>query len=176
MVHVYFGDGKGKTTAAVGQGIRASGWGMRVIMVQFQKSTRSGEIEAIKKIGGCDGIKFKVIRPDKVKGFFWDLTEEDKTRLKEDTGEAVRMICDMVTNDECDMLILDEILGVVKNGTLDDDDVMRILECRSEGQEIILTGREVSERICSTADYITEMRCVKHPFKRGIKARKGVEY
>ena len=176
MIHIYFGDGKGKTTAAVGQGIRASGLGSRVIMVQFQKSMRTGEIEYLKLAGWCSGINLKVIRPETVKGFFCEMSAEDKDLLKKEDEQAIGMISGIISNKECDMLILDEILGSVRNGMLTDDHILKIMESCGDGPELLLTGREASEKNLEAADYITEMKMIRHPFIKGVKASKGIEF
>lgn len=172
LIQVYTGTGKGKTTAAIGQGIRTIGRGNKVYMVQFLKSGMTGELETVKRLEP----DFKIFRFEKPKGFVWNLTQEQLEELKGEIRQAFDFIKEVLNNKECDMLIMDEIMGVLSNKLLDVTDVVRLLKGKPEDMEIILTGRNVPEEIREIADYISDINCVKHPFEKGIPAREGIEF
>ncbi|RKD29088.1 cob(I)yrinic acid a,c-diamide adenosyltransferase [Thermohalobacter berrensis] len=172
IVQVYTGDGKGKTTAAIGQGLRAAGHGYRVTMVQFLKGRDSGEVESIKKLEP----NFKILRFDRTRKFFWNMNEEEKNELKNKINNAFEYIEESINKDEYDILILDEIMAVINNNLVSIEKVIDILKNKPENVEIILTGRNVPNQILDIADLVTEMKMIKHPFSKGIPARKGIEY
>ena len=154
MIQIYTGNGKGKTTASIGQGVRAAGRGFKVYMVQFLKGTPTGELESLKKIDN-----FKVFRFEEKRDFVWNLNEEE-----------------IVENKECDLLIMDEIMGVLKNGFLSVEDIIEIINRNKHDIEIIMTGRDVPKELADRADLITEMNMVKHYYEKGVPAREGIEY
>lgn len=170
MIQIYTGDGKGKTTTAIGQGIRAVGSGMNVIMVQFLKGGKSSELNLINKIDN-----FNVVQFEKERDFFWNLNDEEKEELRKEVKEAYTYCCDIVKNNKCDMLILDEVMGVLSNKLLDENDILNMITLDTN-VEIILTGRNAPKEIVERADLVTEMKCIKHYFDKGIEARKGIEY
>ncbi|WP_139375985.1 cob(I)yrinic acid a,c-diamide adenosyltransferase [Clostridium oryzae] len=171
-VQVYTGNGKGKTTAAFGLAIRAVGDGMKVYIVQFLKTSPTGEVEAIKKL--ADNIK--VFRFEKKRGFFWTLNDEEKTELKKEVQKAYEFVQQVIENEKCDILILDEIMGAITNKLLTETQVLELIEKKPLTMELVLTGRNVPEAIAKKADLITEMKDIKHYMNEGVTARKGVEY
>lgn len=171
MIQIYTGDNKGKTTAAIGQGIRACGNGFNVIMIQFLKTSPSGELNILKNIEN-----FTVKRFEKTKGFVWNLNEEEKIKLKGEIREAYDYALDVLKNNKCDMLILDEIMGVLYNKFLTVQEVINLLDCNKSDIEIILTGRDTPKELIEKADLVTEMKCIKHYYDKGFPARKGIEY
>lgn len=172
LIQVYIGNGKGKSTAAIGQGIRAVGQDMKVIMIQFLKTSSTGEIQTLKKLEP----DFKVFRFEKPRGFFWTLNEEEKKELKNEVMNGINFAKKVLDTQECDMLILDEILGVIENNLITEDEICRFLDNKPEGTEVILTGRRLPKRIKEKAHYISRIEEVKHPIHSGIKARKGIEF
>lgn len=172
FVQIYTGNGKGKTTAAIGQGIRAYGNGLKVIMVQFLKSGKTGELNTIDELGE----NFEIFRFEKRRGFVWTLSEEEKLEVKKEVGVAYNFILDIIENCKCDMLIIDEIMGVLKNEFLSVEDVLKLIEKKPKNMELIMTGRNVPEEIVNKANLVTEMREIKHYYKEGVPARKGVEF
>jgi len=172
MIQVYTGDGKGKTTAAIGQGIRAYGNGLRVVMIQFLKSNETGELNVLRNLGD----NFKLVRLEKKRGFVWTLKSEEMEELKKEVIEEYNYAKEVLVNDLCDVLILDEVMGVLKNNFLSEDDVLELIKSKQNHVEVILTGRNVPEKIAGYADLITEMKEVKHYFSKGVNARKGIEY
>ncbi len=171
LIQVYTGDGKGKTTAALGQALRAVGRGYKVYMVQFLKGGDSGELISAEKLAP----EFKIFRFEKKRGFFWTLNDEEKKELKLEIAEAFEFIKGVVQNNECNILILDEIMGVLHNGLLTAEVVKDLLEQKPDRMEIILTGRDVPANILEMASLVTEMKLIKHPFDKGIGPREGIE-
>lgn len=171
-IQVYTGDGKGKTTAALGQGVRAAGSGLKVYMVQFLKGGDSGELHSTKKLYP----NFEIFRFERPRGFFWTLDENEKLELKKDIDEAFEFCKKTFKNRECDMLIMDEIMGVLQNKLLSVKEVLDFIKSKPQDMELIMTGRNVPEEIVEAADLITEMKEIKHYYKKGIPARKGIEF
>ena len=171
LVQVYTGNGKGKTTAALGQGLRSCGRGLKVYMVQFLKGGDTGELHSVEKLQPL----FKIFRFERERGFFWTLTEKEKTELKEDIDRGFDFIKNVVKNNECDVLIIDELLGVLGNKLLHTDEVVELIKTKPDTMEIIITGRNAPQEIIEAADLVTEMKEVKHYFRNGIPAREGIE-
>jgi len=115
LVQVYTGDGKGKTTAALGQGLRSCGRGLKVCMVQFLKGGDTGELHSVEKLHPY----FEIFRFEKKRGFFWTLSEQEKRELKEDIDKGFEFIKNVVAKDQCDVLIIDELMGVLGNKLLE---------------------------------------------------------
>ncbi len=166
LVHLYCGDGKGKTTAAMGLALRALGQGMRVVVVQFLKNGTSGELEPLKKLGaavysGQPGAKFTFQMNAEEKA---QATKENNARL----AEALQQ--------PCDLLILDEICAARNSGMVDEALAKQAVLERPQHREVVLTGRNPEAWIVEAADYITEMQPRRHPYEQGIPARKGIEF
>ncbi|NPV27505.1 MAG: cob(I)yrinic acid a,c-diamide adenosyltransferase [Firmicutes bacterium] len=171
LVQVYTGDGKGKTTAALGQAFRAIGRGLKVCMIQFLKGASSGELYTVKRIEP----DFQIFRFEKNRGFFWTLTDEEKRELKQEIETGFAFAKELLAKGECDILILDEIMGVLQNKLLTVEEVCDLIRNKPEHVELILTGRNVPPEIAELADLITEMKEVKHYYTQGIPARVGIE-
>ncbi len=172
LLHIYTGEGKGKTTAAIGLAIRAAGNGMKVLFVQCLKGgEESGELKIFKKIQE----NIEVIRFDQRHPIFFK-KGDTKEGLVNAAKDALNLIDEKIKSGKYNLVILDEINNVVSQGWADINELTNIIRKRPEGLEIVLTGRGASEELIEMADYVTEMRAVKHPFKKGIKARKGIEY
>lgn len=171
-VQVYTGNGKGKTTAAVGQAMRAVGNGLKVYMLQFLKTHPTGELEIAKLIGE----DFQIFRFESKKGFFWNLTEEEKEILKEEVNEAYNFAMKVIKENSCDVFILDEIMGILSNKLLSEEEVIRLIDSKPINMELILTGRNVPDLIKDKADLITEMTEIKHYMEQGVRVRAGIEF
>lgn len=171
-VQIYTGNGKGKTTAAVGLGVRAAGDDYSVFMVQFLKSGSTGELKSIKKLEP----NFKIFRFEKKRGFFWTLNDEEKAELKLEIQEAYRFCLEALKNNKCDILIMDEIMGALSNSLISKKKLLELIEAKPNNMELILTGRNVPEEIIYKADLVTEMKEIRHYFSKGVPAREGIEY
>ena len=168
FVQIYTGDGKGKTTAAFGLALRAAGRGKAVKIVQFMKGTDSGEAIAARGVGNIE-----VLRATECKKFFSDMSEKEKAKMR---GEALRVLPVIESwLDDADIIILDEALPAVSCGILGTEEILDIIKKRGK-TEIVLTGRDAPEEILKEAALITEMKEVRHYYKQGVKARKGIEY
>ncbi|MBW2624675.1 MAG: cob(I)yrinic acid a,c-diamide adenosyltransferase [Deltaproteobacteria bacterium] len=166
-VQVYTGDGKGKTTAAIGLAIRALGAGWRVFFAQFLKAGEYSEHKALAQFS--DHLTIKTYgRNVFIKGE----PEEEDRRLAQ---EAYLEIAEIVASGRHRLVILDEANVAVHYGLITVDQLLDLIDRRAEGVELLITGRYAHSRLIERADLVTEMRGVKHYFDRGIKARVGVE-
>jgi cob(I)alamin adenosyltransferase len=172
LIQIYTGNGKGKTTAAVGQAVRALGRGYRVMMVQWLKDGSSGEIVVLKKLG----VEALSWGGDYGKKLIANLPLEDKGKIIQKSEAFFEQVVEKIKGGRYDLLILDEITIAVKLGLIGEDKVLRWLKNKPSSLEVILTGGEVTSRLVSIADLITEMKKVKHPYEQGIKMRRGIEY
>lgn len=170
MIHIYHGDGKGKTTAAVGLAVRAAGAGMCVMFTQFMKSGGSSELKVLKNI---NNIEVNVIK--NLYGFTWNMTDSDKQNIKKENDKAVKELINIVKNESYQLIVLDEILSAYQGGLVDKEQVIILMQLCKGKTELVLTGRNPAEELKLMADYITEMKCERHPYERGIAARYGVE-
>lgn len=170
LIHIYCGDGKGKTSAAVGLSVRASGYGYRVLFVQFLKSGRSSEVKVLE---GLDNVTvFDGYCTDK---FVISMSETEKAECREKQCRVFEQATQKAVAEKYDILVLDEIFGAIGTDTVKSDVVLDFLKNKPEKLEVIMTGREPSEGFLKIADYVTEMRKIKHPYDMGIKARRGIE-
>lgn len=165
MLHLYWGNGKGKTTAAMGLALRALGHGRRVVIVQFLKDGTSGEIAPLRATGAavyaCPNAKFT-----------WLMDEADKAAAREASARALGQ----ALAEPFDLLVLDEACAALKSGILDEALLRRAVAFAKNGREVVLTGRDPAPWLQEAADYSTEMRAHRHPYADGIAAREGVEY
>ena len=171
LIHIYCGDGKGKTTAAVGLAVRAAGAGKKVLIARFLKNNRSAELASLEKIPGIT-----VLPIEKEFGF---IRREDNPVRQEAAKYYSTYFETAVRKAEqegFDLLVLDEINAAVKLRIVEKDRLEEFLEKRPESLEVVLTGRDPAPEICSLADYISEIKKIKHPFDEGIRARSGIEY
>ena len=152
MVHIYCGDGKGKTTAAMGLALRCAGSGRRALVLQFLK----------------DGSSSELAPPT--------LSPEEREEAGIYYGGLLEAAWEKAAAGGSGLLVLDEALGACAAGLIDEGRLLALLDSAPEGLEVVLTGRGPSQALLDRADYVTEMRKVKHPFDRGVAARRGVEY
>lgn len=172
LVHIYTGDGKGKTTAAVGLGIRACGRGMKVLMVQFLKGSQTGEKLAIEKLGP----DFELYRHSKFEKFTWDLNQEEMEELKKDIEYVFQYAVKEAFDGKRDLIILDEIILAMISGFIGMDEVINFIKNKPDGLELVMTGRYAPLELIRIADYVSEIKAVKHPYSAGITARNGIEF
>ena len=169
LVLVHTGDGKGKTTAALGLAFRAIGHGMRVLMVQFIKgSWHYGELDTARRLAPLIEIH------PMGEGFTWETRNPQRDAQK--AREAWEFACRKVQEEDFQILILDEINYVIDYGYLPVQEVVDWLPRRPEGLHVVLTGRNAHPALIEAADLVTEMRAIKHPFEKGISAQKGIEF
>lgn len=168
MVHVYFGDGKGKTTAAVGAAIRAAGHGLRIGFCQFLKDGSSGECTTLRQLPGV--IVFPAPSP---MPFLFQMNDADRQRI----GAFYRELFETLHRalSELDMLILDEALDAEAAGLLENDALTALVHLHPE-REFLLTGHTLTPQWRETADYLTHMQKLRHPYDSGISGRSGVEW
>ena len=173
LILVMTGDGKGKTTAAMGSALRMIGHGKKVGMVQFFKPESgngergTGEVKAVKKFGSLfRGWSFGG-------GFTWKTDREENAKA---VRKAWKKCCQLLRDSRCSVVILDEIHIVLRHKFLKVSDVIAALKRRPALQHVILTGRNAPQAIIRFADLVTEMKCVKHPFQKGIPAQPGIEF
>ena len=172
LIQVYYGNGKGKTTAAIGLGIRAIGSKYKVIMIQFLKNDETGEYRTLKELEP----QFKVFHFEKKRGFTWQLTDEEKKELQSETQNALKFASKVMDTGECDILILDELLNSLQLGFVKESEVLELIENKPDEIELVLTGRTLPPSIAEKADYISHIDDVKHPMEKGMDARQGIEY
>ena len=169
LIHLYCGDGKGKTTAALGLALRAAGAGKQVVFTQFFKDGSSSEIEPLAALP-C----VRVFHADTVRGFYRNMTPTQREQAGKDYTALFRQVTQAAQ--EADLLILDEIVSACNRGVVPEKLVTDFLREKPARLEVVLTGRNPSAALLELADYITEMRKLRHPFDRGIGARKGIEF
>lgn len=167
LVHIYFGYGKGKTTAAIGLAHRCAAWGYKVLYTAFLKKSDSGEFLG-KEI-------YETVLPKVKEGFFWTLSDEKKKAVQKEAKERLLCVFKTANDEKKDMLVLDEALDAIEVGAFSEDELCDLICMRHTGLEVVITGHKVSEKLLDIADYVTEMREIKHPYKKGIAARKGIE-
>jgi len=167
-IHVYTGPGKGKTTAALGLGLRAAGAGFKVHMVQFMKGRRYSELDSIDKLTNFTFSQHgrdEFVNKDNPEKIDIDLAQEGFSFSK-----------DIIKDSKYDMIILDEINVAVDYNLINIDEVIKLIEDKPENLELVLTGRYAHPEIVKIADYVTEMLEIKHPYQQGIEARKGIDF
>jgi len=169
MIHVYTGNGKGKTTAALGLGLRAAGHGYRVLMIQFMKGQIDyGELLAVKDLDNFDIVQYG--RPD-----FVDKDDPDEIDIKL-AGDGLEHAASVIKDGGCDVLILDEINVAIEWKLVTVEEVLVLLTSKPGNMEIVLTGRYAPQSFIDVADTVTEMKEIKHPYQKGVLARKGIEH
>lgn len=168
-IHIYYGLGKGKTTAAVGQIIRAAGCGLKILMFQYLKNNDSNERNILEQIPNITCLPGREIAK-----FVNQMNKDEKADLKHYNTKALDEIIKFCS--PFDILFLDEILDAVALGVLSEDKLISFLQHKPYGLEVIMTGHDISERMLGMADYATQMNKVKHPFDEGKIPREGIEY
>jgi len=170
LIHINTGDGKGKTTAAVGLSLRAAESGLRVCIIQFMKalSEESGEITAIKRLKNVS-----------VRRYGGNLLTKDHPPIediKREIAKGMAEAFELVEDGDCDLLVLDEINVAASMGLASIEEVLRIVQACKGKVELVMTGRNALREFIEVADYVTEFKLIKHPFEAGIEARRGIEF
>ena len=170
MVHIYTGDGKGKTTAAVGLSVRFAGTGQKVVFTQFLKDNTSGEL---KILGNMEGMT--LVLADEAFGFYYLMTEEEKVRAAKVYDQLLRRAVKAAEEQKAGMLVLDELLVAYQYEFIDRKWFLEFLKNRTENLEVVMTGRDPAPELLEEADYISEIKKVRHPYDKGVPARDGIE-
>lgn len=170
LIHIYCGDGKGKTTAAVGLAVRCAGRGNKVLLVQFLKSRDSGELYSLAKLPDIEVMRGK----ESIK-FTFQMNEEEKHALLIEHNKMFEQVLAKIKNGGYSLLILDEVIGALNAKVFEMPKLIEFLRHKPENLEVVLTGRNPAPELVEIADYVSEMRKVKHPMDNGIMAREGIE-
>lgn len=170
MIHLYCGDGKGKTTAAVGLSVRAAGAGKRVLFAQFLKDGSSSELNVLRALQNVE-----VACCTQNFGFFKAMDGQTKAAAQKAYSALLEDVM-RKSADGVDLLVLDEAVAACNHGLIEEATLIDFLRGRPKALEVVLTGRDPSQHLLDAADYVTEMRKCKHPFERGIAARRGIEF
>lgn len=173
MLHLYTGDGKGKTTAAIGLAARAAGRDWRVCFAQFMKGNDTGELYSLRRLSNVT-----ILRSEKNFGFYSAMSEEDKRELTEIHNAILDQLLETAGSGGCDLIVLDEVTYPVNWELLDVRKLERLLALAVEAEqtEIVMTGRNAAHFLQEQADYVTEMKCIRHPYEKGLRARRGIEF
>ena len=171
MVHIYHGDGKGKTTAAMGLALRMLGTGKKVFVVQFLKGKTSGEIFSLLRMEHVT-----VLRGKPETKFVFQMNQEELEGTRELHSRQLQLAFAAAAEGRADLIVLDEALDAITTDTLNEGELLRLISLNKDKVEIVLTGRNPSAELVSAADYITLMKKEKHPYDVGTPARKGIEY
>lgn len=167
-IHIYAGNGKGKTTAAVGLAVRARGAGKRVIFFQFMKGRPSAEIPMLEALG------IETFRDaDKTK-FVFQMNDTEKSEYRASQNSLFRQAVEKST--DCDLLVVDELTSAVSSGMLAENEVLTFLDNKPHKLEVAVTGRDPSEELLRRAEYVSVIQCVRHPYENGVTAREGIEF
>lgn len=169
LMHIYYGYGKGKTTAALGLALRALGYGKQVTLVQFLKNRSTGEIQALERFP-----HMRILRGQAGKVFARKMSEEEKEQTRCIHNANLKKAMEGL--DECDLLILDECLDAYQLGLLDAELLKELIAFQPRTFELVLTGHKPEEWLNEKADYVTFMQKIKHPYEKGIAGRKGIEF
>lgn len=170
LIHIYTGDGKGKTTAALGLALRCSGHGNRVLLVQFLKSRPTGELKSLSYLPNIE-----LLRGKETKKFTFQMNAEEKAQVLQDHMALFARVREKCQQEQPDLLIMDEVIGACNTGVFDENALVEFLKTKPGELEVVLTGRKPSDQLIELADYVSEICKRKHPFDRGIPARTGVE-
>lgn len=171
MIHLYCGNGKGKTTAAMGLVLRAAGSGMKILVVQFLKDNTSSEINSLSKLP-----QISFLHRDGAEKFTFCMTDAEKSLRKTDYENLFEKAKKECTENGINLLLLDEIIRAVNCGILQKEKILDFLKNAPKDLEIILTGSNPPAELLEIADYVSEIVKRKHPFDKGVPARKGIEY
>ncbi len=171
LVHIYTGKGKGKTTAAIGLALRALGHNKKVYILQFLKGKETGERKIAARMSG---ITFDRVNKDTK--FVFQMNKEEKKQLQEEVKERWEQLKYIIIDSDYEIIILDEIMVAISNNIVKLESVVGLINNKAVDKELILTGRGVPQKLIKLADYVTEMKMLKHPFNHNIPARKGIEF
>lgn len=170
LIHIYHGDGKGKTTAAMGLALRSIGHNRKVVIIQFLKDGTSGECRVLAKY---ENVFLFAANP--FSKFTFQMTDEEKQITKDKINETFKIATDHAIKSNVDLIIFDEIFASVATKMILEEVILDFLKNKPKKLEVVMTGRNPSNNIIEHAHYVTEMKKQKHPFDSGIVAREGIE-
>lgn len=173
LIHIYTGEGKGKTTAGLGLCLRAVGCGLKVLVARFLKTNDSAELKALDRFDNVE-----IVPNEKTFGFSrsWKSDPEKKQQAADYYSKMLETAIQKAVSGYYDVLLLDEILASVRLEVVDSEVLIRFLKTKPEHLEIIMTGRDPLPELVELADYVSEIKKIKHPFDQGILARRGIEF
>ncbi|WP_099467343.1 cob(I)yrinic acid a,c-diamide adenosyltransferase [Konateibacter massiliensis] len=169
-IHIYCGDGKGKTTSAMGLAIRAAGFGMKVLIYQFMKDNTTSERNVLNQISNItivDGLEQEK--------FSFQMTEQEKAERLRFYTDKFKEITRRAEAEQFDMLLLDEVIYTIRAGLISEEMILSYLKEKPEDLEVVMTGNSPSAALLDAADYVSEIKKIKHPFDQGLSARYGIE-
>jgi cob(I)alamin adenosyltransferase len=172
LVQVYTGDGKGKTTAALGLALRAAGRGRNVLFVQFLKEGKRGSGEAL----ALRRAELPIILKRYGKDLLGKTSAGEKKKARERARQGLWYTARALKNRDADLIVLDEISHVMNLGLIEEEEVVALIDAKSRATELVLTGRDMPAEIVKRADLVTDMKNIKHPYDSGVTARYGIEY
>ncbi|MDP2335403.1 MAG: cob(I)yrinic acid a,c-diamide adenosyltransferase [Bacteroidota bacterium] len=171
LIHIYTGEGKGKTTAAVGLAVRALGHGMKVCYAHFNKQPELygyNEIQSLQKLGATILAYTKG---------HWSFNQEvTRESSREDVQNGLLTLSEFIQNEQSDLLVMDEILISVRDGVLMEDELISFIDRKPKHLELVMTGRGASDGLIERADYVSNIQKIKHPYDQQIFSRQGIEY
>jgi len=169
-VHIYCGNGKGKTTASIGLLTRASGANKKCLLAQFLKEIPTSETVSLEKLG------VKTLRAQSnIKKFVFAMDESEKALYTAEQQKLFEQVCLAVQSHEYDLIVLDEVLDAISLGIIPEESLASLLQQKGD-TEMVVTGRAPGESIAALADYYSKIEPIKHPYSQGLHARKGVEF
>ena len=170
LIHIYCGNGKGKTTAALGLALRCAGRGNKVLFVQFLKSRPTGELSSLKCISNIE-----LMRGKEIMKFTFQMTDEEKQQVLLEHEQLFDRVVEKCKEEKIDLLILDEVVGACNTGVFNMDRLIDFMKNKPYSMEMVLTGRDPRPELIELADYVSEIKKIKHPYDKGIPARTGIE-
>lgn len=169
LIHIYCGDGKGKTTAATGLALRAASAGLNVVFTQFFKPGNSSEIKGLRQFPNI-----RLMHCSKAYGLWKRMDEETRRQAKVDYSALFEAVAAAAEN--ADVLVLDEVISACNHDAVPQQRLRAFLQNKPKTLEVVLTGRQPSDELLELADYVTQMQKIKHPYDRGVPVRKGIEF
>ncbi len=166
---IFTGEGKGKTTAALGMALRASGHGLRILVIQFVKESDTGEVFAANTMANMKIVQTGL-------GFLPDANNKEYCKHKLAAEEGLALASESIESGNYDLIILDEVCVAVNKGLLRERDIIEAIDKTNENMSLVLTGRYATDGLIDIADTVSNIECVKHGYQDGIAAQKGVEF
>lgn len=170
LIHIYCGDGKGKTTASLGLVLRCAGRGGKILFAQFLKGRPTGELEALKALP-----QVTILRGKAILKFTFQMTDVEKQATCEAQTALLQKVRDFCEMHHPDLAVCDELVGACALGFVPEEQVLDFLKDKPAHTEVVLTGRDPSPALLDLADYVSEIKKIKHPFDQGLAARIGIE-